>query len=165
MSNINADNLKSVFKNSIGKTVTIANGGMIPITKSGSLSFPTKTRPLSLNNIFVTLSIIKNLIYIRHFIRNNFCSVEFDLFNFSMKDLHARKTILHSDSTGELYLILPFSNKTASPSAFTATITDWHRRLAHPSDQTLKFLVSSRDFYVINMIYLIFVLLVSLEIK
>ena len=31
-------------------------------------------------------------------------------------------------------------------SAFNASITDWHRRLAHSSDQTLKFLISSDSF-------------------
>lgn len=49
-----AGNLHSVFKNNIGKTVTVANGGRIPVTFSGSRSFLTKSRPLSLNSVLVT---------------------------------------------------------------------------------------------------------------
>lgn len=41
-------NLKFVFKHSTGKTVTIANGGKIPISSSGSLSLNTPFIPLSL---------------------------------------------------------------------------------------------------------------------
>ena len=78
-------NLKSVFKNSIGKTVTVTNGGKIPITKSGSLTFLTKSRPLSLNNVLVTPSIIKNLVSVRRFTKDNSCSIEFDPFGFSVK--------------------------------------------------------------------------------
>ena len=139
-------NLKSVFNNSIGKTVTVANGGMIPITKSGSLTFPTRSRPLSLNTVLVTPSIIKNLISVRRFTKDNSCSVEFDPFGFSVKDLITRKTILRSDSTGDLYPILPSTQLAPSPSAFSASITDWHHRLAHPNDQTMKFLLSSNAF-------------------
>ena len=55
-------NFKSVFNSSIGKPVTIANGCRISINSSGYIYFPTKTHPLSLNNVLVTPSIIKNLI-------------------------------------------------------------------------------------------------------
>ena len=92
-------NLKYVFKNSIGKTVIVANRGMIPVNLSGSMSFPTKTRPLSLSTVLVSPSVIKNLIYVRCFTKDNSCSIEFDPFSFSVKDLHMRKTILRSDST------------------------------------------------------------------
>ena len=139
-------NLKSVFKNGIGKMVTVANGGKIPITTSGYHSFPTKTRPLSLNSVLVTPSIIKNLISVRRFTKDNSCSVEFDPLGFSVKDLHTKKTILRSNSTGDLYPVLSSSNNEAPVSAFNASITDWHRRLAHPSDQTLKYLLSSNAF-------------------
>ena len=89
-----AGNLKSVFKNSIGKMVMVANGSKIPIT-TWFHSFPTKTRPLSLNSVLVTPSIIKNLIYVRRFTKDNSCSIEFDPLGFFVKDLHTKKTILH----------------------------------------------------------------------
>lgn len=62
-----------------------------------------------------------------------------------MKDLQTRKMILCSDSSGDLYPLLPFNNKAASqPSVFLTASSDiWHRRLAHPSEQTLNSLLSS----------------------
>lgn len=60
-----AGNLKSVFKHSIGNAVTVANGGKIPISSSASYSFQTQSRPLSLNSVLVTPSIIK---------KSNICS-------------------------------------------------------------------------------------------
>ena len=138
-------NLKSIFNSSIGKTVTVANGGRIPINSSRYISFPTKSRPLSLNNVLVTPSIIKNLIYVCRFTRDNKCYVEFDPFNFSVKDLTTRKTILRSDNTGDLYPLHDLNNKaTTQPSAFLTASSDvLHRRLAHPGDQTLNFLLST----------------------
>lgn len=140
-----AGNLKSVFKHSIGKTVTVANGGKIPISSSGSYSFQTHHRPLSLQSVLVTPAVIKNLISVRRFTKDNSCSVEFDPLGFSVKDLQTRKTILRSDSTGDLYPLLPFQNKaTSSPSVFLTASSDvWHRRLAHPNDQILNSLLSS----------------------
>lgn len=65
--------LKSIFNPGIGKSVTVANGRQIPITKSGSFSFASKTRPLSLKSVLVTPSIIKNLISVRRFTKDNAC--------------------------------------------------------------------------------------------
>jgi hypothetical protein len=57
---------------------------LLPITSTGSYSFPTLNRSLVLNNVLVTPSIIKNLISMHRFTTDNNCSIEFGL---SMKDL------------------------------------------------------------------------------
>jgi hypothetical protein len=43
----------------------------LPITSTGSYSFPTPHSPLVLNNVLVSPSIIKNLISVRRFTTNN----------------------------------------------------------------------------------------------
>ena len=132
-------NLKSIIRNGMGKTVTVATEVWFQLTFSESLSFPTKSRPLSLNFVLVTPSILKNLIYVRRFTKDNSSSVEFDPFGFSVKDLHTKKMIFRSDSTWDLYPIHLDSNKRYAPSAFTAiTSSNWHNRLVNPSNQTLK---------------------------
>lgn len=95
--------LKSVLNTSNGNSVTVANGSKIPIQNTGSFSFPTQLRPLSLNSVLVTPSIIKNLISVCKFTKDNSCSIEFDPHGFSVKDLQTRRTILRSDSTCDLY--------------------------------------------------------------
>ena len=136
-------NLKSTFN--IGKLVTIANGNRIPVKTSGSLTFPTQSRPLSLDFILVPPSIIKNLIFVRKFTKDNACSIEFDPLGFSVKNLQTRRTILRSDSTDDIYPVFPTSNKHSSePSTFLETSSSiWHKRLAHPNNQVLNSLVSS----------------------
>ena len=70
-----AGNLKFVVNSSTGKMVTVANGGKVPINSSGSFSFQTHTRPLALKSVLVTPSLIKNLISVRRFTKDNSCSV------------------------------------------------------------------------------------------
>ncbi|CAL9232750.1 unnamed protein product, partial [Arabidopsis halleri] len=138
-------NLQTIFNPSIRKTVIVGNGGCIPVAATGSLTLVNKPRPLSLQNVLVTPDIIKNLISVRRFTKDNTCSIEFDLFGFSIKDLHTKKTLLRSDSTGDLYPFFPSFNKNQAPAlAFlTQTSEIWHQRLAHPSNDALKTLISS----------------------
>lgn len=115
------------------------------MSKSGSFSFQTNTRPLSLNSILVTPSIIKNLVSVRRFTKDNSCSIEFDPLGFTVKDLHTKKPMLRSDSSGDLYPLFPHQKTPLQHHyAFLASSSDtWHRRLAHPSDETLNHLFSS----------------------
>ena len=139
-----AGNLTSVLNSSTGKSVMVANGSRIPIQNTGSFSLASYSRPLTLNTVLVTPSIIKNLISVRKFTKDNSCSIEFDPFGFSVKDLQTGKKILRSDSTGDLYPVLPSTNKVSAHSAFLTTSSSvWHQRLAHPSPQTLQFLIST----------------------
>lgn len=123
----------------------MANGIKVPIESSGSLSFTTPNRPLALKSVLVTQSLIKNLISVRRFSKDNSCSVEFDPFGFTLKDLRSQKRILHSDSTGDLYPLLPSPNKaTSQPQSFLTTSSNvWHRCLAHCNNQTLNSLLSN----------------------
>ncbi|GJZ06242.1 ribonuclease H-like domain-containing protein [Tanacetum coccineum] len=103
---------------------------------------PSHHRPLHLHNVLVTPNIIKNLISVRQFTRDNNCTIEFDVFGFSVKDYLTRHILLRCDSSSDLY---PVTKPLTSPSAFLSTsASTWHQRLGHPGDQVLRSLVSSR---------------------
>jgi hypothetical protein len=113
--------------------IIVGDGSSLPITGTGSIHFRTSTRPLSLLNILVSPKLIKNLVSVRAFTRDNFVSIEFDPFGFSIKDLATGRVIHRCNSTGDLY---PF----VQPSqCFLATVsaTLWHQRLGHPGVEAL----------------------------
>ncbi|XP_013632417.1 PREDICTED: uncharacterized protein LOC106337855 [Brassica oleracea var. oleracea] len=115
--------LDSVLKHSTGNSVVVGNGSSIPITHTGSTSLSSPSRSLSLNNVLVAPNIIKNLISVRRFTNDNWCSIEFDHFGFSIKDLNTRKTLLRSESKGDIYSIPCSQNKpTNSPSVLSLPI-------------------------------------------
>jgi hypothetical protein len=97
---------------------------------------------LSLFVMFLLLLayIVKNLISVRQFTLDNLCSVEFDPWGFSVKDLMTGAVILRCSSSGDLYPV------TALPHALTAVTADfmlWHRHLRHPSPDVFRRLISS----------------------
>lgn len=139
--------LNSVFNLNTGCSVIVGNNSKIPITASGSSLLPSNSRPLSLKSVLVTPNIIKNLVSVRRFTKDNFCSVEFDPYGFSVKDLNTKKVLLRSESDGDLYPVSNCLNKSArNPSAFLTTSPSlWHRRLGHTNNETLKSLISSNS--------------------
>lgn len=140
-------NLQSVDKLNTRNTVIVGNGSSIPIFSSGKSFIPSTTRPLHLNNVLVAPNIIKNLISVRKFTKDNWCSVEFDPFGFSVKDLMSRKTLLRSESSGDLYSVPQHLPGSQEHSAFVAaTPSLWHKRLAHANNELLKSLLSSNSF-------------------
>lgn len=74
--------LQSVVNLDTENSVIVGDGSSIPIQSSGKSLIPSKTHPLTLNNVLVAPKIVKNLIYVRRFTTDNWCSVEFDPFVF-----------------------------------------------------------------------------------
>lgn len=70
--------------------ILVGNGSKLPITDSGSVLLPTPNSPLLLNNVLIAPTLIKNLISVLSFTRDNYVFVEFDTFDFSIKDLHTK---------------------------------------------------------------------------
>jgi hypothetical protein len=81
--------------------IIVGNGSSLPIVDTGRAELTS--RPFYLNNILVSPHIVKNLISTRKFSRDNFVSVEFDPFGFSVKDLATRRLLMRSNSLGDLY--------------------------------------------------------------
>jgi hypothetical protein len=61
--------------------------------------------PFYLNNILVAPDIIKNLLPVHRFTNENWCSMEFDLFDLYVKDLSMRNVITRCNSSGLLYTL------------------------------------------------------------
>nr|GEV85351.1 ribonuclease H-like domain-containing protein [Tanacetum cinerariifolium] len=79
------------------------DGKSIPVTNTGHNIIPSHHRPLHLYNVLVTSNIIKKLISVRQFSRDNNCTIEFNAFGFSVKDYLTHHILLRCDSSGDLY--------------------------------------------------------------
>ncbi|GJU00292.1 ribonuclease H-like domain-containing protein [Tanacetum coccineum] len=99
----NTSTLISFSNSSIYPSVFVGNGHSIPVTHTGHSFLHTSCKPIHLNHILVTPHIIKNLISVRQFTRDNDVSVEFDAYGFSVKDYQTERILLRCDSTGDLY--------------------------------------------------------------
>lgn len=63
--------LDPYLNHNISHSVIVGNGSKLPVTSIGSSSLRTNTRPLSLQNVLVTPQIVKNLISVRKFTKDN----------------------------------------------------------------------------------------------
>ncbi|GJW05107.1 ribonuclease H-like domain-containing protein [Tanacetum coccineum] len=137
--NDSVTSLSDVLNRCIYPSVSIGDGYTIPVTNSGHSVLPTPHRPLHLNNILITPNIVKILIFVRQFVRDNNCTVEFDAFGFSIKDFMTRRVLLWCDSTGDLY---PVTKPSTIPHAFLTSHYTWHQRLGHPGSEVLQRILS-----------------------
>ena len=104
---------------------------------------PFSKNKFALKNVLVSNQMIKNLVYVRQFTTDDWVSVSFDPFGFSVKDLDSGALLQRCDSVGDLYPCTP--SPVVSDSALTAvSLPTWHRRLGHPGPSILKFLQSRR---------------------
>ncbi|GKC13256.1 ribonuclease H-like domain-containing protein [Tanacetum coccineum] len=92
--------LSDILNMCIYLSVAVGDGRFIPVTNSGHSVLSTPFRPLRLNNVLITPNIVKNLISVRQFVRDNSCTVEFDPFGFSVKDFITRWVLLRFDICG-----------------------------------------------------------------
>ena len=94
-------------------SITVGNGHTLLVTCRGNSTLSTPTSSFQLNNILVVPSLIRNLISVRQFTKDNNCTIEFDAFGFSVKDFPTRREILCCNSTGDLYTIPPAASSAA----------------------------------------------------
>ncbi|GJW42940.1 ribonuclease H-like domain-containing protein [Tanacetum coccineum] len=102
---------------------TVGDGHSIPVTNTGHSILSTPLKSLRLNNVLITPHIVKILIYVCQFVRDNDCTIEFDSFGFSIKDFMTRRVLLRCDSTEDLY---PVTTPSPIPSAFLVSQQTWH---------------------------------------
>ncbi|GJT43350.1 ribonuclease H-like domain-containing protein, partial [Tanacetum coccineum] len=113
--NDSISSLSNIFNKCIYPSVSVGDGYSIPVINSGHSILPTSSRPLHLKNVLITPNIVKNLISVRQFVRDNHCTVEFDPFGFSVKDFQTRRVLLRCDSSGDLY---PVTESSSIPHVF-----------------------------------------------
>jgi hypothetical protein len=94
--------------------IVVGNGHTLSAQHTGHAIIPTNSSPLQLHNVLIAPQLVKNLISVRALTRDNFVSVEFDPWGFSIKDLRTRMAILQCDSLGELY---PLRTQPSAPSS------------------------------------------------
>jgi hypothetical protein len=92
-------------------SIIVGDGFTLSVTSVGDSVIP---RPFYLNNILLASDIVQSLISVRRFTTDNWCSMEFDPFSLSMKDLTTRNMIARSNSTGPLYMLRLLSSTASS---------------------------------------------------
>jgi hypothetical protein len=118
-------------------SIIVGNGAPLPVTTTGSAS----VGQLCLDNVLISPKLITNLVSIRQFTIDNSCSVEFDPFGFSVKDLRTQHMITRCNSFGPLYPLRPSTATTAFLT--TASPELWHQCLGHPGSEALPRLDST----------------------
>jgi hypothetical protein len=130
-------------------SIVVGNGSTLPITSVGDSVLPGL---FYLNNILLAPDLVQSLLSVRCFTTDNWCSMEFDPFGLSVKDLTTRNVIVRSNSTGPLYtmrLLGSFTSPSTAVAAITTTAaaivtpTTWHRHLGHPGPDSLASLSTS----------------------
>jgi len=107
----------------------VGNNYVIPVTATGTARL---TRIFSLNNVLVSPNLIKNLNFIRQFISNNNCSVDFD------------PLVVLCNSSRPLY---PLQLPAATSLVTSSTLSLWHCCLSHPCHEALTKLAPAILFY------------------
>ncbi|GKD56440.1 hypothetical protein Tco_1289827, partial [Tanacetum coccineum] len=77
------------------------------------LFFPFSDNRLYLKDILVSDKLIKNLIFVRRFTIDNWVSVDFDLFGFTVNDFNTGAFLQCCNGTGDLYPVLPSSSSSS----------------------------------------------------
>ncbi|GJT76139.1 ribonuclease H-like domain-containing protein [Tanacetum coccineum] len=98
--NNSVNSLREIFNTCMYPSISVSDGHSIHVTNTGHSILPTPLKSLHLNNVLITPHIVKNLISDRQFFRDNNCIIEFDAFDFSVKDFMTRRVLLRCDSTG-----------------------------------------------------------------
>ncbi|GJX88242.1 putative nucleotidyltransferase, ribonuclease H [Tanacetum coccineum] len=123
--------LSDILNMCIYPSVAVGDGHFIPVTNSGHSVLSTPFHPLRLNNVLITPNIVKNLISVRQFVRDNSCTVEFDPFGFSVKDFITRRVLLRCDSTVG-FVDLSNSESFSVPALIFCFLEQYHKHAPLP---------------------------------
>nr|GEY30737.1 ribonuclease H-like domain-containing protein [Tanacetum cinerariifolium] len=86
--------LSTILNSCMYSTVSVGDGHSIPITNTGHSILSTPLKSLRLNNVLITPYIVKNLIFVRQFVHDNDCTIEFNSFGFFIKDFMTRRVLV-----------------------------------------------------------------------
>nr|GEU82270.1 hypothetical protein [Tanacetum cinerariifolium] len=101
--NNSVNSLSENFNTCMYPSISVGDGHSIPVTNTGHSILLTPTKSLHLNNDLITPHIVKNLISVRQFVRDNNRTIEFDAFDIFVKDFLTRRVLLRCDNTRDLY--------------------------------------------------------------
>jgi hypothetical protein len=132
-------------------SIIVGNDSSLLITSVGDSVLPG---PFYLNNILLAPDMVQSLLSVHCLTTDNWCSMEFDPFDLSVKDLTTKNVIIRSNSTGPLYTMHLPGSLTLSSSAMATlaavphaliavALTMWHCRLGHHGPDTISSLSRS----------------------
>ncbi|GJY09148.1 hypothetical protein Tco_0377333 [Tanacetum coccineum] len=121
-------------------SISVGDGHSISVTNMGHSILPTPFKALHLNNVLITPHIVKNLISVCQFVRDNNFTIEFDPFSFSVKDFMTCRVLLRYDRTRDLYSVTAPS---LIPHVFLVRQHTRHQRLDYLESDVLCHLVSN----------------------
>jgi hypothetical protein len=102
-------------------SIIVGNENIVPITFVKDLVLHV---PFHLYNVLTAPHIIHNLLYVHRFTIDSSCSIEFDLFGLSMKDLATQSLLVCYDNSRPLYTLrLPASTSPQPASATSSPLT------------------------------------------
>ena len=90
--------LSSYFNLSSIHGIVVGSGHSIPIRGYGHAHLSNPHPPLAIKIILHAPKLIKNLVSVRKFTKDNYFSVEFDAFGFSVKDFQTGMRLMRCDS-------------------------------------------------------------------
>jgi hypothetical protein len=99
-------------------SIIVGNISSLSVTSVGDTAL---LGPFYLNNVLFTPDIIQNILSVHRFTTDNWCSIEFDPFCLSVKDLSTRNVITTCDSSGPLYTMCLPSRSTPLSSVAAST--------------------------------------------
>jgi len=125
----------------------VGDGKGLGISHIGHTTLHSLKHIFTLSNVLHVPHIIKLLLSVQKFYRDNHIYFEFHASIFYVKDLITKKVLLSSQSNDGLYVLFE-SSATSIPQAFwspciSTTANLWHRRLGHPIPCILNLLVSN----------------------
>jgi hypothetical protein len=119
--------------------VQVGNGSGLRIMHIGHSSINIVDHPLALCNVLHVLEIVKPLMFVHKFSRDNDVFFEYHPWHFSIKDRQSRRSLLDGLCESGLYPIktqdLPALKHALA--ARSISYSQWHARLGHPSPQVL----------------------------
>ncbi|XP_076945900.1 uncharacterized protein LOC143617131 [Bidens hawaiensis] len=116
-------NFSSYFNYCNNRNIIVGNGSTIPVLGHGTQTLKPPFPPLKLTNVLYTPNLLHNLLSVRRLTTDNWISIEFDPFCFSVKDFKARTHILRCNSTGDLYLLTPHMLSKIKPHSANVAIS------------------------------------------
>ncbi|XP_074291538.1 uncharacterized protein LOC141618334 [Silene latifolia] len=125
--------LSSFVNLSIKNGIIVGSGQTIPINGYGNSKLPIRNKSFALKNVLHVPQLVKNLVSVRKFTKDNSVTVEFDPLGFCVKDYKTGRRLMRCDSQGDLYPVVPSPIPLHQASYFIALHPSvWHARLGHP---------------------------------
>lgn len=153
---------------SVSNNIIGSRGHNIPVIGCGDALVPKPHNYLNLIFFLYVLNLIRYLVCIRKFTRDNDIFVEFDPFGYSGKDFQIKNILMRCDTSRDLYLIStkPTTNNSSPPTSVVLSKELCHNYSRH-SGTTILSSLPQNNFIFYNKFrnFLFFSLLTSWKIN